>query len=145
MTSQPVLLAEDNEHDALFVARLFQTSGILNPLQVVSNGREAIWYLKGEGRYSDRAAYPRPILLLLDLRMPVADGLDVLIWLQTQPKPNFPIVVLTAFDDLRAMREAYRLGAQSFLLKPIQELDFLPLVRGLYGMEFEGLDRDHGM
>ena len=139
---QPVLLAEDNEHDALFVARLFQSCGIVNPLRVVSNGREAICYLKGEGWYSDRVAHPLPVLLLLDLRMPVADGLDVLIWLNTQPKPDFPIVVLTAFEDLKAMNEAYRLGAHSFLLKPIQARDFLPLVRGFQGLEFGGVGSD---
>ena len=142
MPSHPVLLAEDNEHDALVVAGLFRTCGILNPLHVVGNGRGVIRYLRGEGLYADRAAHPLPVLLLLDVRMPVADGVDVLRWLHTQPKPAFPIVMLTAYEDLKAMGESYRLGAHTFLLKPIRQSDFLPLLRAFPGVDFEPPGRE---
>lgn len=134
---QTILLAEDDQNDMFFTARLFDKCGVLNPLQVVSNGREAIHYIKGEDRYADRVLHPVPILMLLDWKMPLMNGMEVLRWLQTQPKPSFPIIILTAFQDLKTMNEAYRLGAKSFLMKPIREEDLLPLIRGVPGVQFK--------
>lgn len=127
-----------------FMTRLLGRCRIINPLQAVSNGQEAIDYLKGVGRYADRQTHPLPILMLLDLKMPVLGGLDVLRWLQTQTKPAFPIVVLTSMEDLKTMAEGYRLGAHTFFVKPIREEDFLPLVKGLQGIEFAASDNKMG-
>src|SRR5215831_12687863 len=72
-----ILLAEDNETDVLLTRRAFKKVGLLNPLQVVSDGEEAIAYLSGTGKYANRAEYPLPVLLLLDLKMPKKNGLEV--------------------------------------------------------------------
>lgn len=134
VTMQTILLAEDDANDVCFLSRMFQKCGILNNLQVVENGEEANNYLKGEGRYSNRTLYPLPVLMLLDMKMPKYSGLDVLRWLQTQPKPSFPILMLTTFQDLKSMNEAYSMGASTFLVKPIREEDFLPLIKGFQGI-----------
>src|ERR1051325_11431606 len=80
-----ILLAEDREDDVLLIRRAFKKAHLLNPLHVVHDGEEAIAYLKGEGQYANRAEYPLPALLLLDLKMPRRDGFDVLTWIRQEP------------------------------------------------------------
>src|SRR5690242_9739823 len=94
-----ILLAEDSETDVLLTRRAFAKANLLNPLHVVSDGEEAIAYLAGEGRYANRAEYPLPELLLLDLKMPKKNGLEVLQWVRDQPGlRGLRIVVLTTSD-----------------------------------------------
>src|SRR5579872_6356398 len=135
MTQNTILIAEDEEVDVYLVKVLLRQCGVLNPLRVVMDGAQAICYLRGESIYADRFLYPLPVLFLLDLRMPRIDGLEVLRWLRTQPKPDFPIVVLTVFNDLGILNQAYQLGAQSFLSKPLRKEDFLSLVKGFKGIQ----------
>src|SRR5260370_9232565 len=80
-----ILLAEDRYDDIFLIRRAFEKGGLLNPLQVVRNGEEVVAYLKGEGKFANRAEYPLPQLLLLDLKMPLMDGFDVLPWLRPHP------------------------------------------------------------
>src|SRR6516165_9437169 len=83
--SEPVvLLAEDNQDDVLLVRRAFERAGLKNQIHIVQNGLEAIAYLNGDGLFEDREKYPLPDLVLLDLRMPKADGLEVLGWIRHQ-------------------------------------------------------------
>jgi CheY-like chemotaxis protein len=115
-----ILLAEDREDDIVLIQRAFAKGGIRNPLFVVRNGEEAINYLAGLGCFSDRLLYPLPALLLLDLKMPRADGFEVLRWLQTQPGlAPLRVIVLTSSEDVRDVTKAYQLGANSFLVKPL--------------------------
>jgi CheY-like chemotaxis protein len=115
-----ILLAEDREDDIILVQRAFEKGRILNPLFVVRDGEETINYLAGTFPFSDRALYPLPALLLLDLKMPRMDGFDVLHWLKTQPNlAPMRIVVLTSSDDIRDVSKAYQFGANSFLVKPL--------------------------
>src|SRR5689334_8202570 len=100
MKQNIILVAEDDENDVLLIKHLFKTCNVQNPLQVVSDGEEAISYLKGEGAFSDRLRHPLPILFLLDLVMSRKGGLGVLEWLQTQPRPPFPVIILTGMKDL---------------------------------------------
>jgi CheY-like chemotaxis protein len=130
-----ILLAEDNDDDVLLMEVLHRRCKILNPLKVVFSGDQAIRYLQGVGSYADRALYPLPILFLLDVRMPYTSGLDVLRWMYARPKPAFPTIVLTGLHDLDTMHQAYQLGAHTFLKKPIEQRDFLPLVKGFNGIE----------
>jgi len=115
-----ILLAEDREDDVILVQKAFEKGGIRNPLFVVRDGQEAIDYLTGVFPFSDRDRFPVPSLLLLDLKMPRVDGFDVLRWLRTQPNlAPLRVVVLTSSQDIRDVSKAYQLGANSFLVKPL--------------------------
>jgi CheY-like chemotaxis protein len=115
----PILLAEDDKNDIFLMRRAFDSAGYLNPLYVVHNGQEVIDYLDGAGQFSSREHYPMPGLLLLDLKMPLMDGFDVLAWLRNRQQfENLPVVVLTASkleDDINRSRE---LGVYDYRVKP---------------------------
>ncbi len=114
-----ILLAEDDEDHVLLIRRALQQAGLLNPLFVVSNGEEAINYLAGIGRYSNREEFPLPALLLLDLKMPRKNGFEVLEWIRSHPTMRaLRVIVLTTSSDLRDVNRAYQLGANSLLVKP---------------------------
>jgi CheY-like chemotaxis protein len=103
-----ILLAEDREDDIILIRKAFAEAYISNPLQVVRDGEEAIAYLAGNGRYFNRAEYPLPALLLLDLKMPRMDGFEVLKWIRQQPElSSLRIVVLTASDRISDVNIAY--------------------------------------
>src|SRR2546427_11957125 len=92
---QVILLAEDRDDDTFLIGRAFERAHITYPLRVVRDGEEAINYLAGVGKYSLRAEYPLPGLLLLDLSLPRADGFTVLRWLSTQPAlKRLPVIIL---------------------------------------------------
>ena len=115
-----ILLAEDIDDDVVLIKRAFKHAGISNPIQVVSDGEEVIQYLSGEGKYAARSEYPLPSLLLLDLKMPKMDGFEVLKWIRSQPcMSNVIVVVLTSSQEMRDVNRAYQLGANSFLVKPM--------------------------
>jgi len=102
------------------------------PVHVVSGGEEAFAYLEGKGTYCDRALYPYPILLLLDLMMPNVNGFDVLKWLAARPEHRgLPVIVLSVMRELKEISQAYQLGARSFLIKPLRGDD---LARSLNAM-----------
>ena len=121
-----ILLVEDNEGDIRLTQEVLKEGKVRNRLSVVRDGEEAIAYLKGEGKYSNRDEYPLPDLMLLDLQMPRKDGFEVLRWVRQQPGlAGLRIVVLTSSEDLRDVNEAYRLGANSFLVKPLEFENFV--------------------
>ena len=129
-----ILIAEDNEADVMIVRRAFTKMNLLNPVRVVPDGAEAIAYLKGEGKYADRFDYPFPELLLLDLKMPNKNGLEVLEWIQLQPRlRGLRVVVLAASDQARDVNRAYKLGASSFLVKPVRLEHFVQINEALRG------------
>ena len=116
-----ILLVEDTQDDVILIQREFGRAGITNPLQVVTRGSQAIAYLTGSGTYSDRTEYPFPILVLLDINMPGSDGFDVLRWIRRQPSlAGLCVVVLSASDEMRDVNLANNLGADSFLVKPLE-------------------------
>src|SRR6267142_2285920 len=97
MHTATILLAEDDENDVLIMRRAFKKANIINPLNLVCDGEEAINYLQGTGDYADRAKYPFPALLLLDLKMPKKSGFDVLEFIKTHPQfHRLVTVVLTS-------------------------------------------------
>ena len=101
---------------------------------MVRDGEETIAYLKGEGQFANRAEYPLPELLLLDLAMPRKDGFEVLRWLRQQPGLSaLRVVVLTSSDQMRDVNLAYKLGANSFLVKPIDFDNFVSMTTALNG------------
>jgi CheY-like chemotaxis protein len=125
-----ILLAEDDEDHVILIKHAFFEADLRNPLYVVWNGEEAIDYLRGAGKYANRDEYPLPDLLLLDLKMPRVDGFQVLAWLREQPELKaLRTLVLTSSDDLRDVNRAYQLGANSFLVKPIDFQNVVELSR----------------
>ena len=128
------LLVEDTDSDAVLIRRAFAKGNIINPLQVVTNGVEAIAYLKGEGLYTNRAEYPLPELVLLDLKLPGIDGFQVLRWIRQQPELKaLRVVVLTSSDRIQDVNLAYQLGANSFLVKPVDFERFVEISQALKG------------
>jgi CheY-like chemotaxis protein len=129
-----ILLAEDREDDILLIRKSFARAYITNPLQVVRDGEELIAYLEGEGKYANRDEYPLPDLLLLDLKMPRKDGFEVLAWIRKHPTlRSLPVVVLTSSENMRDVNNAYQLGANSFLVKPMDFENFIEMSRFIGG------------
>jgi CheY-like chemotaxis protein len=129
-----ILVAEDREDDQLLIRRAFERAQLVNPLRIVNDGEEAIAYLKGEGQFSDRTKYPLPELLLLDLKMPRKNGFEVLEWVRSQPDLKvLPVVVLTSSEDVYDVSRAYQLGANSFLVKPIEFDQFVQMSKAIKG------------
>ncbi|HLH56962.1 MAG TPA: response regulator [Verrucomicrobiae bacterium] len=128
------LVVEDNEDHVLLIERAFAKCKVLNPIQVVRSGQEAVDYLSGKGRYTNREEFPLPGLLLLDLKMPGMDGFDVLRWIRQQPGLRaLRVVVLTSSNEIRDVNLAYQLGANSFLVKPADFDDFVRVTQALQG------------
>lgn len=119
MLQKTFLLVEDNADDALLLRRSFIRSKLLNHLHVVDTAESAIAYLKGTGRYSDRTNFPFPSIVLLDLQLPGMSGFELVKWIRADPSFRaLRIVILTSSDDMRDVRTAHELGANSFLMKP---------------------------
>ena len=113
-----VLLAEDNKDDLLLMTHAWRKTTD-DPLQTVKNGQEAIDYLSGEGRFADRAKYPVPCLIILDLKMPRRTGLEVLEWMRAHAMyRTIPVIVFTSSAQPDDIDRAYRLGANAFVVKP---------------------------
>ena len=131
MPGQPViLLAEDDEDYVLLIKEAFSKARITNIVHVVWSGEEAIMYLQGRGKYANRDEYPLPDLVLLDLKMPRVNGFEVLKWLRADPGLSaLRVLVLTSSDQIRDVNEAYRLGANSFMVKPMDFEDTAELSR----------------
>jgi CheY-like chemotaxis protein len=116
-----VLLVEDDLNDIFLVKRAFKMAQIRNPLQVVTDGLEAMQYLQGEGKYADREHYPLPRLIVMDIKMPRKSGFEVLEWVKTQQGRlrRIPIVIVSSSDNPTDINRAYELGANAYMVKPV--------------------------
>jgi CheY-like chemotaxis protein len=129
---QTILLVDDSENDLTLMNVAFHRAGLNSPLQVVHNGEEAIAYLAGEGRYTDRNKFPLPAVMLLDLNMPMKDGFDVLCWLRKQSGlKRVSTIVLTSSVRPQDVERAFDLGAHSYLVKPAALEDLVAMIRCL--------------
>lgn len=127
---QFILLVEDDPNDTLLIKRAFQKAGLGDILKTVSDGDQAIEYLRGANEYADRARFPLPFLLLLDLKMPGTDGFEVLQWLRTQPDFKRLLVVVLTSSNLQAdVDRAYDLGANSYLVKPVEFNEMVNMIQ----------------
>lgn len=115
---KPILQVEDDPNDVFFLRHAMKKAGVANPIQVVTDGQQAIDYLKGVGAFADRQKYPLPCLVLLDLKLPHVMGLDVLRWIRQQSGLTLVVVMLTASGEDADIATAYRLGVNAFLTKP---------------------------
>jgi len=127
-----ILLVEDDPNDVFLMKRALKRAAIPNPLQIAEDGQEAINYLAGTGEFADRNAYPIPNLVFLDLKLPYKSGFEVLEWMKTHPLlESTLVVVLTSSSEEKDIRESYRLGAKSFLIKPPTQTMLLELMLSL--------------
>jgi CheY-like chemotaxis protein len=124
-----LLIVEDYEDDAKLLQLLLTNGGIFNPVRAALSAEEAMTYLEGVPPYSNRALYPLPSVIFIDLKLPGMNGFDLLRWLKARPAlRNIFLVVLSATGDLVSVQEAYNLGANSFLIKPCRPADLENLV-----------------
>jgi CheY-like chemotaxis protein len=129
-----ILIVEDNAVDAMLLRRAFTKAAVLNPVWIVVTAEEAVAYLKGVDKYHDRAQYPLPGLILLDLELPGMTGHGLLAWLRTQPDLKaLRVVVLSGSDNPRDINLAYELGASSFVTKPTDLEHLVRLSRAIHG------------
>ena len=128
-----ILYAEDEPDDILFLKRAFKSAGLPHTLNAVSDGEEALQYLAGEGPFTDRARYPLPDLILLDINMPKQSGLDVLARLRSQPRfKSVPVLIFTSSSRSEDRERARQLGADDYLLKPSDPLKLRELAKSLH-------------
>lgn len=135
MKTKIILLAEDNPDDVQLTLRALKKSNILNEVVVAQDGVEALDYLSGTGKYAGRDTNILPQVILLDLKMPRMDGLEVLHRIRRDERTKLlPVVVLTTSSEDRDRVESYKLGANSYIRKPVDFNQFAEAVRqlGLY-------------
>jgi len=131
-SARPILLVEDNPQDEALTLRAFKKNGLMNPIVVARDGVEALDYLLGRGPHVGRAL---PQVVLLDLKLPKIDGLDVLRALREFPETKLlPVVILTSSIEDGDRLRGYSLGANSYVRKPVDFAEFMEAVKvlGIY-------------
>jgi len=124
-----ILLVDDNKMDIELAMDAFRLAHIHNPIQVAHDGEEALEYLFGKGKFSDRNEYPLPDLVLLDLKMPKIDGFEVLRQVKKEEKlRRIPIIILTSSKEEGDRAISYDNGANSYLVKPVSFDGFLKVI-----------------
>jgi two-component system, response regulator len=137
MKNGTILLVEDNPDDELLTTMALKKSNVCNDIHVVHDGAEALEYLFASGAYAERNINDLPAVVLLDLQLPKIHGLEVLRRIREHDVTNtMPVVVLTSSDEERDMVKSYKLGANSYVRKPVDFEEFNEAVRqlGLYWM-----------
>jgi len=129
VTTQTILLVEDEENDVVFMEMALKKEGLASALQVAEDGQAALDYLSGAGEFADRARFPIPALVFLDLKLPRVMGMDVLKWIRDQSELDTMVVIMLTSSQQRSdIRGACALGANSYLVKPSNPLDLAQIV-----------------
>ena len=128
---KPILQVEDDPNDVFLLQHAMNKVGVANPIQVATDGQQAIDYLKGTGEFANREKFPLPCLVLLDLKLPLVMGPNVLKWIRQQPGPALVVVMLTASGEDADIATAYRLGANAFLTKPSRSSKLEDMVKAI--------------
>jgi CheY-like chemotaxis protein len=132
ITTQTILLVEDEENDVLFMQMALEKAGLASALRVAEDGQEAIDYVSGQGKFADRGRFPMPALVFLDLKMPRVMGMEVLKWMREQPALSTMVVVMLTSSQQRSdIEKACALGANSYLVKPSNPLELNEIVEGV--------------
>jgi two-component system, response regulator len=127
-----VLLVEDNPSDLELALLAFDRGGFVNAVDVVRDGAEALEYLYRTGRYAGRSPHDDPRVVLLDVKLPLVDGPEVLRRVKTDPRTrHLPVVMLTTSAEDRDMRRCYSYGANSYIVKPVDMEQFFRAVQDI--------------
>lgn len=127
-----ILLVEDNPNDVKLALHAFKRHNLANRIHVARDGVEALDFLFCTGAYAHRQLEEAPIVVLLDLKMPLIDGVEVLRRIKADPRTRLiPVVVLTSSREERDLVESYRLGVNSYIVKPVDFDQFMEVVRHL--------------
>ena len=127
-----ILLVEDNPNDVKLALHAFKTHNLVNQVQVVRDGAEALEFIFGTDRYAGRDVTNCPKLILLDLKLPLVDGIEVLRRIKASDQTcMIPVVVMTSSNEERDIVESYRLGVNSYIRKPVDFKQFTDSVRQL--------------
>ena len=135
MNDKTIVLVEDNADDELLTLRALKRNNLQNPVVVARDGAEALDYLFGEGAHAGRDTSQPPAVILLDLKLPKIDGLEVLKRIRADPRTELlPIVILTSSREEQDRIASYRLGCNSYVRKPVDFEEFMEAARqlGLY-------------
>jgi CheY-like chemotaxis protein len=125
-----VLIVEDNEDDRILLSRAFKFAGIDNPVQVVEDGQEAVDYLRGGGKYSDRTVFPLPDVVLMDIKLPRLSGFEVLQSVRcVHELKGLIIIVITSSNQPSDIYRAYDSGANAYMIKPGNFADLLTFAK----------------
>jgi CheY-like chemotaxis protein len=129
---------EDEDYDILLLKLAFEEAGITMPVHVATDGQMAIDYLSGTGLFADREKFPLPCLVLLDLKLPRKSGFEVLEWLRAQPAlRRIVVIACTSAEHEQDIELAYELGANSYIVKPMDVAERTELARCLKGWWLE--------
>ncbi len=133
MTEKAILLlVEDNPDDEALAVRALKKNHVLNEVIVVRDGAEALDYLYGTGKYEGRDVTKQPEVILLDLKLPKVDGLEVLKRIRSDERTKYlPVVVLTSSSEEKDLVESYKLGANSYIRKPVDFQQFTEAIHQL--------------
>ena len=132
MQQKNLLLVEDNPDDEALTIRALKKHNLANEIIVARDGQEALDYLFAEGEYSDRDMHQLPQVILLDLKLPKLDGLDVLQRIRANPiTEHVPVVILTSSNEQQDKLKSYDLGANSYVRKPVDFEEFIEAARQL--------------
>jgi two-component system response regulator len=130
--SVEILLVEDNPDDVELTLLAFNDAHLANHIHVVRDGVEALEFIFGTGKYEGRNVFDRPKLILLDLKLPKVNGLEVLQRIKSDPRTQtIPVVMLTSSREDPDMQESYTLGVNSYIVKPVDFVQFSEAVREL--------------
>lgn len=129
MMSLTILWVEDDADDVLLITRAIQKIGFVQPA-LARDGKEAVDYLSGEGKYADRDAYPFPSIILLDLKLPKMSGFEVLQWIRERPDLcRIPVLMFTSSRERIDVDRAYELGANAYLVKSVDHSDLMETLK----------------
>lgn len=125
----PILLAEDNAYDAELTMKALGEAGLANRIVHVSDGAQALDYLRRQGTWADRTT-GNPVVVILDIKMPLVDGIEVLDAIRADPELKLlPVVMLSSSSEKQDLQRSYELGSNAYVVKPVKFAEFIPAVR----------------
>ncbi len=125
----PILLAEDNAYDAELTMKALGEAGLANRIVHVSDGAQALDYLRRQGPWANRTT-GNPVVVILDIKMPLVDGIEVLDAIRADPELKLlPVVMLSSSSEKQDLQRSYELGSNAYVVKPVKFAEFIPAVR----------------